>query len=76
MSGGDGMSFSTLVPIVRRAWAHVVTSFVLGIICRRFLRIRLQWRLPVLVNPQVWLPGGRMCAKPGLEDKTGWANRW
>jgi hypothetical protein len=26
MSGGDGMSFSTLVPIVRHAWAHVVTS--------------------------------------------------
>jgi hypothetical protein len=30
----------------------------------------------VLENPQVWLLRARVCAEPGLQDKTGWADRW
>jgi hypothetical protein len=73
MSDGDEMA-SVLKCLLPDAHGLLCLRLVVpDIKCNHFSRTRLQWCL--LKNPQVRLPGTQVCAKPGLQDKTGWADK-
>jgi hypothetical protein len=75
MSGDDGMSFSTRVPVAMHAWAPMVMSCSVCIKWFRFPRILALGSLVCHWEPPGMDTGAQVCAEPDHKEELVWGKR-